>query len=273
MSPKEFSFKKEELRPFQILLNRFTQDNWFNDDYCRWYVKKLLKTRLIVNYGSYETKTNARYVVALKPHARASKSNQVKAHILIWELYHRKCLPKNFVVVPLNGNFLDLNINNLKAIPRQERLSELCSGKNNYFYVNGITLTEKLKSKKKFWSYKAKQFKKNKVCKICASNKNLVVHHLVNYRLFKDPNEAHEDWNLVVVCSSCHSKIHWGDKDLTGLIEETQLCKSIELLETLEKEGKDISLIENSFKTISSEALQKFKERSTTSREAYTVSV
>jgi 5-methylcytosine-specific restriction endonuclease McrA len=48
------------------------------------------------------------------------------------------------------------------------------------------------------------EFLEMKRCQICGSNKNLIVHHI-------DGNRANNKIsNLVVLCQSCHLKIHRG---------------------------------------------------------------
>jgi hypothetical protein len=62
------------------------------------------------------------------------------------------------------------------------------------------------------WEYRhwrIVQKSKEEKCKLCHSNKNLVVHHID-----RDLHNSHID-NLMTLCSSCHIKLHRCGRELT----------------------------------------------------------
>ena len=64
------------------------------------------------------------YMAILLPnHPRANTKGYVSEHILVWEQFHGKPLPKGWIVHHLNGIGLDNRIANLIALPnRKHRL-------------------------------------------------------------------------------------------------------------------------------------------------------
>jgi hypothetical protein len=50
-------------------------------------------------------------------HYRANQNGYVLEHIVVWENYHNKKLPKGWIIHHLNGVRTDNRINNLAAMP------------------------------------------------------------------------------------------------------------------------------------------------------------
>ena len=48
----------------------------------------------------------------------------------------------------------------------------------------------------------------NHRCQKCSSQIKLVVHHLIEYKKFKDAKDAHAIDNLITVCRACHRRLH-----------------------------------------------------------------
>jgi len=72
------------------------------------------------------------------------------------------------------------------------------------------------------FSYKIKELikRKDKVCQICGSSKNLDVHHIDGngYPKSKTPNQNQD--NLILLCHACHINLHLGKvKNRATLIE------------------------------------------------------
>jgi 5-methylcytosine-specific restriction endonuclease McrA len=65
------------------------------------------------------------------------------------------------------------------------------------------------------------------LCRICRSNYSLSVHHL-HYIPNRKPWE-YDDESLVVLCESCHNKIHYDLSKLSGIIAFNILAGKIDL--------------------------------------------
>lgn len=65
------------------------------------------------------------------------------------------------------------------------------------------------------------------------------VHHIISYHLFKNPVDAHNDTNLLVLCRQCHGKLHQNKINIKAHIEEIRYSKLLELLETLKSQVPD----------------------------------
>lgn len=80
-------------------------------------------------------------------------------------------------------------------------------GKNNPNWKGGITGEEQtLRSRVEFKEWSRKVFESGKKCTRCGSKKNLVAHHLKSFKKFI--SLRYEPKNGIVVCRSCHIKIH-----------------------------------------------------------------
>jgi hypothetical protein len=216
------------------------QWEYYNGEYWKSnFIVKTLKERLkfpIINY----TGNTKRYVVACKGHPRASSANQVKAHIVLWELHNKRYLEKGEEVSPIDKDFTNLSISNFLLTSETERKSKNSSGIKNHFYVNGSAINSSINYKGN-WEKLSKEFRKsNNSCKICEIKNNLVVHHIIYYRLFRDKVEAHNKSNLITLCNSCHGKIH--SKTIKLPVGVTQHGKLLELLETLKSQVPDTDM-------------------------------
>jgi hypothetical protein len=60
------------------------------------------------------------------------------------------------------------------------------------------------------------------VCEICNEDNKAVLHkhHIVERT---DPNTSNHEYNLAVVCSNCHNKIHAKQISIIGLFPSTKL--------------------------------------------------
>lgn len=71
------------------------------------------------------------------------------------------------------------------------------------------------KNRKRWLELKSlKLLESNNKCEICYSNINPHVHHIL--RRSDNPNLTLDIENLMVLCESCHKKIHQGDKHYFG---------------------------------------------------------
>ena len=75
-----------------------------------------------------------------------------------------------------------------------------------------------------FWRNKARE-RDNYTCQLCGVTENewhkeMDVHHIKNYRLFKDKEQANQLNNLVCLCNKCHSFVHSNNNTEKIFIEE-----------------------------------------------------
>lgn len=71
-------------------------------------------------------KASGGYIKILAPNNfRADKRGYVQEHIVVWENYHKKALPKGWIVHHLNGIKNDNRPENLLAIPQRQHSSWL----------------------------------------------------------------------------------------------------------------------------------------------------
>lgn len=186
-----------------------------------------------------KTKSKFRYVISFCKHPLRQQNNlkrnntrQIKAHIIFYELYYRKLVPLNCSIIAIDGNYLNLNINNLKMVTLSEAKSLV--GKKNPGYKHGNSFRYHTKG----WENISKNFRKvNSCCKNCLCNTcRLTTHHIINHNLFKNTEyNPHDIFNLMVLCSKCHTLVHAKKIIIEGLIDENQYRKLIELLEKLRK--------------------------------------
>ena len=241
----------------------------YQNEASRWWeIPKLksaiefkLKNNLVINYADKEKKIG-RYVISFKYHPRASSAHQVKAHIILWELYNEKPFPDNCVLVPKDKNFLNLTIENFNLYDNDEYRSIVATDKRNHFYTTGSASGCCYKGGWK--SISKKLMDEICKCEICGKEERLRlnVHHIINYNLFDKPKDAHFKENLLCVCDSCHQYIHTGKINLSGTLSEKRKLKLFEVLEKLkakkydniEKENLAIKLIDFAIKSISRQA-------------------
>lgn len=241
---------------YSRLICRYQDDinHWWDNKYLLEAITYKLKNNLVINYADKE-RTIPRYVIAVQGHPRASSSNQVKAHIILWELHNKKLFPDGYVLVPKDGNFTTLDINNFDLYTNEDYRSIVATGKRNHFYTTGSQMGVCYKGG---WKTISKNIINNSNCSICGeSNKlKLNVHHIINYHLFEKPKEAHFDDNLICLCDKCHQYVHLSKINLSGYISETRCKKLLEMLEKLREKYIDdkskLDLVEFSVKSISS---------------------
>lgn len=199
--------KHRDLNSRIILKYNSYINSWWEHEKLSNAILYKLKNQLIINYPK-DNGVDGRYVISVQGHPRASKANQVKAHIILWEYCNKQSFPDKHVLVPIDKNFLNLDINNFKLMSNEDYRSIVASGYRNHFYTVG---SKDGVCYKGGWKTISKNFRKTHTkCLICGeSNKYLLtVHHIISYHLFEKPKNAHFEDNLVCVCSSCHAKIH-----------------------------------------------------------------
>lgn len=221
----------KEDRKFQLHLDKYLPNYW-NSEFL---VRELLKR---LSNPVYNFVDNAvRCVIAFPRHPNSNKdSNQVKAHIVAWEIYNSQYLPEGYWVVPKDGDYTNLLEDNLVIVKTTELKSLNMQGLNNPAYKHGNSFRPKLGGWNTISKFKRK---KDNNCCMCNTTENLVVHHIINYHLFLNPIEAHDNINLMTLCRSCHMKVHSHNINLQVLIEATQYEKLLELLETLKSQVPD----------------------------------
>lgn len=60
------------------------------------------------------------------------------------------------------------------------------------------------------------------VCEICGETNKAFLHkhHIIERT---DPNTSHDDWNLAIICSNCHNKVHDDQIKIVGVFPSTKL--------------------------------------------------
>jgi hypothetical protein len=222
-------------RKFQLQLDRSMPEYWNN----LYLVENLLDrlSKPTINKSG----TNIRYVINFPRHPRSNKdSNQVKAHIVAWEIYNKCYLPDNYRVIAIDGNYLNLLEDNLTVVETVKHRSDSMLGDNNPQFLHGMSGRPKLGG----WNSISKlKIAKDGKCAICDSTKDLLVHHVINYNLFINYIDANKEVNLLTLCRPCHGLIHTKNSSIKVHIEATQYSKLLELLETLKSQVPD-SLME-----------------------------
>lgn len=222
---------KKEDRKFQLALDKYMPEYW-NSSYL---IIELLNrlNNPIFNFAE----DSVRYVIAFPRHPKSNKdSNQIKAHIIAWEIYNSQYVPENHWVVPKDGEYTNLLEDNLILVDATEYKSKSMVGISNPSFRHGESLRPKLGG----WSKISKLIiERDGCCKICDSTEDLVLHHIINYHLFLNPIVAHNNINLMTLCRSCHTKLHHHNTSIKVLIEVTQYEKLLELLETLKSQVPD----------------------------------
>lgn len=63
------------------------------------------------------------------------------------------------------------------------------------------------------WTRRRKEVMKrdNYECRICKSSENLEAHHKVPVISFENPNDAHYDDNVCILCNGCHIEVEKGN--------------------------------------------------------------
>lgn len=227
---------RQELRKFKLAFDRVGGRYWESEYICEYLFSRLETPTL------NKSDKSIRYVINFPKHPKSDPiSNQIKAHIVLWELVNEQYVPEDCWVVPLDGSYINLDISNWVLVNITVHKHNKFSGINNPSYIHGLAL----RPKQGGWSKISKtHISKNPSCVRCGKCETLVVHHIINYHLFGTSyNSAHSDINLMTLCTSCHSTIHQNNINIKALIEETRYSKLLELLETLKSQVPD-TLIE-----------------------------
>lgn len=223
---------KPEQKKFFLALDKFMPEYW-NSSYIVEFLLKRLNSPI---FNTAEGKI--RTVIAFPRHPKANiSSNQIKGHIIAWELYNKQYVPDNHWVIPIDGDYLNLSEDNLTLVNTTKYKSTRFEGVGNPSYKNGGSLRPKLGG----WSTISKAVRlEDECCLKCKSSDDLVVHHIINYLLFSNPIDAHQRVNLITLCRSCHTLVHNHKLSIKqDLIAEMRYSKLLELLETLKSQVPD----------------------------------
>lgn len=211
--------------------------HWVNNGNTYWedmYLVEQIYKKLESPILNIAGKTK-RYVISMWGHPSANKdSHQVKAHQIVWELVNECFLPQYHEIEPINNNYLNLDIANLKIRLTSDRKSFYASGDKNHFYTGNARHINYTRG----WKRISKNYKNiiNK-CEICNTSNNLNVHHIISYWLFDDNNpQVHDKNNLLCVCDSCHGKIHQLNTCIVPHISEMKYKNLLELLGSLKSQ-------------------------------------
>jgi hypothetical protein len=231
-----YSDDKQEIRKFKLEFDRVHGNYWESE-----YISEYLMIKLqqpIINIAE----NIKRYVIGFTKHPKADPtSNQIKAHIVQWELINEQYVPEDCWVLPLDNDYTNLDISNWILVNTRMLKHFRFAGANNPAYKHGLAL----RPKQGGWSQISKKWLVlNPKCGVCGTDKDLVVHHIINYHLFTDNfTEANKEINLLTLCRECHGSIHGFNTNIKAHIEETRYSKLLELLETLKSQVPD-TLIE-----------------------------
>lgn len=183
-----------------------------------------------------------RYNISMWGHPSSNKdSHQVRAHQIVWELDNECFLPEGYEVEAIDGNFLNLDVSNLRSRLTVGRKSLYSSGERNHFYTG----VQKYVNYTRGWVRKSKVYRqKAGCCEICSSTSSLNAHHIISYWLFDDNDvRVHSEDNLLCVCDRCHGTIHQQNTSIVPHISETKYKNLLELLGSLKSQVPD-SLME-----------------------------
>lgn len=223
-------------RKWMIRWQKYGNAYW-NDEYL---VEKTLEKldSPILNIAGKQK----RYVISMWGHPSANKdSHQAKAHQIAWELVNECFLPEHHEIEPIDGNFLNLDISNLRVRLTTDRKSFYASGDRNYFFTGAARYINYTRG----WSRISKNYRNSvNKCEICGCTQSLNVHHIISYWLFdENDSRVHDINNLLCVCDSCHGKIHQLNTHIVPHISEMKYKNLLELLESLKSQVPD-SLME-----------------------------
>lgn len=214
---------------------------WENTDGEYWksnYIVDILNNRLKTPTIN-TTGISKRYVISCDGHPRKF---QVKAHIILWEIHNKRYLDRKEEVHPIDGDFLNLDIDNWELTTERKRKSNNSKGSSNHFYIDGSTMGKSI-NYDRGWSGISKMMRDDNNCMNCDTKHSLAVHHIIPYRIFdKDDYNVHDINNLLVLCSSCHGKVHQNTIQIKPLISEMKYEKLLELLETLKSQASDTNM-------------------------------
>lgn len=225
---------RSEVKTLMLQLDKHLPNYWESDYIVTYLINKLNNPTLNI------ADNRIRAVINFPRHPKSNKdSNQVKAHVISWELHHKQYVPDNHWVIPIDDDYLNLDPTNLELVNTTEYKSSRFSGEGNPSYLHGQSRRPKLGG----WFKTAYDYRiENCECKLCGSKEqsDLVVHHIINYRLFNNPIDAHSRDNLITLCNVCHPLVHYHKLSIVQvLISEMRYSKLIELLETLKSQVPD----------------------------------
>jgi len=229
--------------PFPKVTNRMSRKwmiqwlkngmEYWNDEFLVNETLNKLENPILNKAGKSE-----RYNISMWGHPNANKdSYQIRAHQIMWELDNECFLPEGYEIEAVDGNFLNLDITNLKARLTLDRKSFYSSGERNHFYTG----VQRYVNYSRGWVRKSKAYRqKLGKCELCTTKNNLNAHHIVSYWLFSDTDiRVHNEDNLLCVCDTCHGLIHQQNTTIVPHISVMKYKKLLELLESLKSQVPD----------------------------------
>lgn len=219
-------------RKWMIRWTKMGHEYW-NDIFLVEAILDKLKTPILNNAGK-----SSRYNISMWGHPNANKdSHQIRAHQVVWELTNETFLPPGHEVEAIDGNFLNLDITNLRLRASSDRKSHYASGDKNHFYTGTARYTNYTRG----WKRKSKEYREAvPYCEVCQAIECLNVHHIISYWLFDDNDErVHTQDNLFCVCDKCHGQIHQNNLTIVPHISEMRYTNLLELLESLKSQVPD----------------------------------
>jgi hypothetical protein len=181
---------------------------------------------------------SSRYNISMWGHPQANKdSHQVRAHQVVWELDNECFLPEGAEIEAVDGNYLNLDITNLKLRLTADRKSFYSSGERNHFYTGA----QRYSNYSRGWNRKSKAYREQVgACEICKDTNSLNAHHIISYWLFDDnDSRVHDRYNLLCVCDKCHGTLHQHNTTIVPHISETKYKNLLELLGSLKSQVPD----------------------------------
>ena len=179
-----------------------------------------------------------RYNISMWGHPNSNKhSYQIRAHQVVWELDNECFLPEGYEIEAIDGNYLNLDITNLRARLTLDRKSFYSSGERNHFYTG----VQRYVNYSRGWVRKSKAYRQTiSKCEVCNTKDNLNAHHIISYWLFDDNDtRVHSNTNLLCVCDRCHGIIHQQNTTIVPHISEMKYKNLLELLGSLKSQVPD----------------------------------
>lgn len=225
--------KVTKSRKWMLYWIKYGIEYWTNDYLVEQIMDKL--NHPILNIAG----AHKRYNISMWGHPNANKQSfQVRAHQIVWELDNECFLPEGYEIQALDNNYLNLDLTNLVVRTTLSRKSFYASGERNHFYTG----TPRYINYTRGWNRISKDCR-DRVgkCEVCDSiNNSLNTHHIISYWLFEDNDlRVHSNNNLIVVCDSCHGKIHQNKIQIVPHISEMKYKNLLELLESLKSQVPD----------------------------------
>jgi hypothetical protein len=125
-------------RKFHLQLDKSLPNYWENNFIILELLNRLSNPTINIAEG------RERYVISFPKHPTAIKTNQIKAHNIVWEINNSQYVPDNHWVIPIDGNYLNISKDNLRLVNTTEYKSKRFTGENNPSYIHGERCRPKL---------------------------------------------------------------------------------------------------------------------------------